>query len=55
MGRLSVTPMLVGPMFSQTLGPDLSETNGSSCNRIVAVVGPIVAHNGEFLGSYLFV
>ena len=34
---------------------NLAETNGSLCNRIVAVVGPIVAHNGEFCGIiYLF-
>ena len=55
MGRLSVTPMLVGPMFQSDPATNLAETNGSSCNRIVAVVGPIVAHNGEFLWSYLFV
>ena len=34
---------------------NLAETNGSLCNRIVAVVGPIAAHNGEFCGLiYLF-
>ena len=31
------------------------ETNGSLCDRIVAIVGPIEAHNGEFCGLiYLF-
>ena len=34
---------------------NLVETNGSLCDRIVAIVGPIVAHNGEFCGLiYLF-
>ena len=55
MGRLIVTPMLVGPTSSQTLQLILRRQNGSLCDRIVAIVGPRVAHNGEFCGLiYLF-
>ena len=55
MGRLIVMPMLVGPTSSQTLQLILQRQNGSLCDRIVAIVGPIVAHNGEFCGLiYLF-
>ena len=55
MGRLIVTLMLVGPKSSQTLQLILRRQNGSLCDRIVAIVGPIVAHNGEFCGLiYLF-
>ena len=55
MGRLIVTLMLVGPMSSQTLHLKVRRQNGSLCDRIVAIVGPIVAHNGEFCGLiYLF-
>ena len=55
MGRLIVTPMLVGPTSSQTLHLIVRRQNGSLCDGIVAIVGPIVAHNGEFCGLiYLF-
>ena len=55
MGRLIVTPMLVSPTSKSDPATNLVETNGSLCDRIVAIVGPIVAHNGEFCGLiYLF-
>ena len=55
MGRLIVTLMLVGPTSSQTLHLIVLRQNGSLCDRIVAIVGPRVAHNGEFCGLiYLF-